>query len=59
MNKDGKVVVDGKVIDADNVIICSGSVPKVFPGGMELGPRVYTSDEATNSTWDSCPSRSR
>ncbi|WP_026926925.1 dihydrolipoyl dehydrogenase [Granulicoccus phenolivorans] len=54
MNKDGKVVVDGKVIDADNVIICSGSVPKVFPG-MELGPRVYTSDEATNSTWDSLP----
>lgn len=54
LNADGKVVVGGKVIDADNVIICSGSVPKVFPG-MDLGPRVFTSDEGTNSTWDTLP----
>ncbi len=38
MNKDGKVVVDGKVIDADNVIICSGSVPQGVPGGDGAGP---------------------
>ncbi len=54
LGKDGKVSVDGKVIDSANVIICSGSVPKVFPG-MDLGPRVFTSDEATNSTWETLP----
>jgi dihydrolipoamide dehydrogenase len=54
MTADGKISVDGTVIDATDVIICSGSVPKVFPG-MELGPRVFTSDEATNSTWETLP----
>ena len=54
MTKDGRISVDGKTIDADNVIICSGSVPKVFPG-MDLGPRVFTSDEGTNSTWEKLP----
>jgi dihydrolipoamide dehydrogenase len=54
MNADGKIVVDGQTIDSKHTIIVSGSVPKLFPG-MELGPRVYTSDEATNSTWESLP----
>lgn len=54
MNADGKIVVDGQVIDSKHVIIVSGSVPKWFPG-MEPGPRVITSDEATNSTWESLP----
>lgn len=54
MNGDGKIVVDGQVIDSKHVIIVSGSVPKWFPG-MEPGPRVITSDEATNSTWESLP----
>jgi dihydrolipoamide dehydrogenase len=53
---DGKVSVGGEVIDSANVIICSGSVPKLIPG-MELGPRVITSDEATNSTMESLPKR--
>lgn len=52
----GKVSVDGKVIDAANVIICSGSTPKLIPG-MELGPRVITSDEATNCTREQLPKR--
>ncbi|HHV22872.1 MAG TPA: dihydrolipoyl dehydrogenase [Propionibacterium sp.] len=54
MNADGKIVVDGQTIDSKNTIIVSGSVPKWFPG-MEPGPRVITSDEATNSTWESLP----
>ena len=54
MNADGKIVVDGQTIDSKHTIIVSGSVPKIFPG-MELGPRVITSDEATNSTWESLP----
>lgn len=52
---DGKVTVDGSVIDAEHTLIVTGSVPKVFPG-MELGPRVISSDEATNSTWEQLPS---
>ncbi len=54
MNAGGKIVVDGQTIDSKNTIIVSGSVPKWFPG-MEPGPRVITSDEATNSTWESLP----
>lgn len=54
MNPNGKIVVDGQEIDSKNTIIVSGSVPKVFPG-MDLGPRVITSDEATNSTWETLP----
>ncbi|NNG18227.1 dihydrolipoyl dehydrogenase [Naumannella sp. ID2617S] len=54
MNADGKIVVDDRVIDAEHVIIVSGSVPKWFPG-MEPGPRVITSDQATNSTWETLP----
>lgn len=59
LNADGKVTVTGEdgsqtVVDAADVIICTGSVPKVFPG-MDLGPRVFTSDEATNSTWEHLP----
>lgn len=54
MNADGKISVDGQVIDAEHTIIVSGSVPKLLPG-MELGPRVITSDEATNSTWETLP----
>ncbi|MDO5682438.1 MAG: FAD-dependent oxidoreductase, partial [Propionibacteriaceae bacterium] len=54
MNADGKIVVDGQTIDSKNTIIVSGSVPKWFPG-MEPGPRVITSDEATNSTWETLP----
>lgn len=56
LTKDGKVSVGGKVIDSANVIICSGSVPKLIPG-MEMGERVITSDEATNSTLESLPKR--
>lgn len=51
---DGKVRVDGKTVDAKDVIVCTGSSPKVFPG-MDLGPRVITSDAATNSTWEKLP----
>ncbi|MDO5499747.1 MAG: dihydrolipoyl dehydrogenase [Propionibacteriaceae bacterium] len=54
MNPDGKIVVDGETIDSEHTIIVSGSVPKWFPG-MEPGPRVITSDEATNSTWETLP----
>lgn len=56
LTKDGKVSVDGKVISSANVIICSGSVPRLIPG-MELGPRVITSDEATNCTREQLPKR--
>lgn len=56
LTKDGKVSVNGAVVDSANVIICSGSAPKVIPG-MELGPRVITSDEATNSTLETLPKR--
>lgn len=54
LNADGTVTVDGQRIDATHTIIATGSVPKLFPG-MERGPRVITSDEATNSTWDTLP----
>lgn len=54
MTSDGKISVDGQVIDSAHTIIVSGSVPKVFPG-MELGPRVVSSDEATNSTLETLP----
>jgi dihydrolipoamide dehydrogenase len=56
LTKDGKVSVDGEVISSANVIICSGSVPRLIPG-MELGPRVITSDEATNCTREQLPKR--
>ena len=54
LQADGKVVVDGEVVDAEHTIISTGSVPKLLPG-MERGPRVITSDEATNSTWETLP----
>ena len=56
LNTEGKVVVDGEVIDASHVIISSGSAPKLIPG-MVMGPRVITSDEATNCTLESLPRR--
>jgi len=56
LTEGGKVSVDGTVIDAENVIICSGSVPKLIPG-MALGPRVITSDEATNCSLEQLPKR--
>lgn len=54
LDAEGRVVVDGTTIDSRHTIIASGSVPKLFPG-MELGPRVISSDQATNSTWETLP----
>jgi dihydrolipoamide dehydrogenase len=56
LGADGQVSVNGSVIPSRTVIICSGSAPRGIPG-MELGPRVISSDQATNSDLDAVPSR--
>ena len=39
------VTVEGREFTAKNVVVATGSVPKLLPG-LERGPRVWTSDEA-------------
>lgn len=42
------VTVDGRELTAPNIVIATGSVPKMIPG-MEPGARVITSDEALSA----------
>jgi dihydrolipoamide dehydrogenase len=39
------VEVDGRKLEAANVVVATGSTPKLFPG-VEIGERVITSDQA-------------
>ncbi|MDQ4005887.1 MAG: FAD-dependent oxidoreductase, partial [Actinomycetota bacterium] len=41
----GAVEVDGRKLEASNIVIATGSTPKLFPG-VEIGERVITSDQA-------------
>jgi dihydrolipoamide dehydrogenase len=41
----GSVQVDGRTLQAQGVVLATGSQPKLLPG-MELGERVITSDQA-------------
>jgi dihydrolipoamide dehydrogenase len=56
LTADGTVSVGGTVLDSRAVIICSGSAPRAIPG-MDYGPRVVSSDHATNSELDELPRR--
>src|SRR5204863_9870750 len=39
------IQVDGRTIEASDVVLASGSFPRLFPG-LEIGDRVITSDQA-------------
>ena len=43
--RDGKVDVEGRGLDAQEVVIATGSKPRLLPG-LEISGRVITSDEA-------------
>jgi dihydrolipoamide dehydrogenase len=43
--RDGKVDVEGRGLDAQEVVIATGSKPRLLPG-LEVSSRVITSDEA-------------
>jgi len=43
--RDGKVDVEGRGLDAQDVVIATGSKPRLLPG-LEISSRVITSDEA-------------
>jgi len=46
-----KLVGSDKVVEAENVILATGSVPFVPPGVQVDGKTVFTSDEALNLEW--------
>ena len=43
--RDGKVDVEGRGLDAQEVVVATGSKPRLLPG-LEISSRVITSDEA-------------
>lgn len=57
LRADGSVEVDGQVITARAVIVCTGSEPRPLPGLDVDGDRVISSDHATNSTQEALPER--
>lgn len=51
----GRIVVDGSVIEARDVIVATGSYPRTIPGYEIDGERIVTSDHALD--WESRPER--
>jgi dihydrolipoamide dehydrogenase len=47
------IEIDGRRVEATNVVLATGSAPRMLPG-IEIGPRVITSDEALR--YDRIPS---
>lgn len=57
LTPDGGVSVDGQVLRARAVVLCTGSVPRAIPGMEVDGSSVITSDQSTNSDADRLPER--